>query len=434
MAATKRKTSKKVIFGLLALLVLIIAGVSFFGSRNRTLKVAVEEVSSRSIVETVTANGKIYPRNEVVISPEVRGEILQILVEEGDSVVMGDTLILIDPEIYQTDVDRSMATVLQSKANLAQMRAAMATSKAQFDAAQTAFRRQKKLHEKGVISDLDMETATSTFKSSEAGLESARQNVIAMEYSLEISQAVLDQALKQLEFTTITAPVNGIVSQLSVKEGERVIGTSQMQGTELLKIADLNFMEVHVDVGENDVIRVTVGDTAMVEVDAYLDRKFMGEVIRIASSANNMGGLGSAEQVTNFKVKVQLLPESFVDILEARPGTYPFRPGMNATVDIQTDTKVDVPAVPIQAVTTREDKDSTTEATGMQEVVFVREGNTVKVLQVKTGLQDDEYIQLVEGPEVGAEVVKAPFAAISRELEDGMEIEVVDESVLFKEE
>lgn len=460
---------------IIVLLVAITALVAFLVWRNKNKpkgeKVAVEKVEKRAIVEKVSASGKVFPQTEVKISSDVSGEIVELLVEEGDSVVSGQLLARIDPDAYQSQVERGVAGVNSAKAQQANARSQIEQFKAQKQQieaqlinAREIHGRNEKLKKEGVISDADFQQSLSNLKALEANLKAAEANIKAAEesaraaqFQVESSEATLKELRTSLRRTDIFAPMSGIISQLNVEEGERVVGTIQMAGTEMMRIANLNAMEVRVEVSENDIPRVTFGDEVEIEVDAYLDRIFRGRVTQIANSATSVGTTAAltSDQVTNFEVRINIEPDSYQDLITARK-PYPFRPGMSASVDIRTDEVEDALSVPIQAVTTREKDSDKKKAKARQaaereggeegegegeekakdliEVVFVLSGDTVRMAQVKTSIQDDTYIQVASGLEEGQEVVVAPYAAIARKLEQGSEVHVVKEEELYKKE
>lgn len=406
-----------------AVILLIILAVigkkkGWFG-KEATVKVATEKVMVNPIIETVTANGKIQPETEVKISPDVSGEIVELHVKEGDFVQRGVLLFKIKPEIYISSRDRAAATLNSTKARLAQ-------TEAQLIQAELAYNRSKKLFEEHTISKSDFEQAEAQYKVARAEKESA-------EYSVKSSEASLKEANENLVKTTVYAPMTGTISRLAVELGERVIGATMMTGTEVLRVADLNRMEVVVNVNENDIIRVKPGDTAKVEVDAYLDRDFTGVVTEIANSANTLGT--TSDQVTNFEVRILILKESYEDLITEK-NISPFRPGMSASVDIFTNRKTDVITVPIQAVTTRTDTTKTDLAASkdIRTLVFVSDGTRALARDVKTGIQDNVNIEILSGLTEGEDVVVQPFSAISKKLADSTLIEVVDKEVLFNTE
>lgn len=471
MAKKKNNTLIYVLVGVIALL--IIAALVFRGGKSKGEKVSVETIEKRTINETVAASGKIYPETEVKMSSDVSGEIVELHVEEGDSVVAGQFLAKIDPDAFQSQVERAQASVNNSKAQLANARSGIERAKAQLtqaeaqkeqiDAQLTNSRniheRNEGLHKDGVISDLELEaslanlealianqkSAIANVATAAASLESAKQSKEAAEYTVKSTEASLREFNTSLRRTTIYAPTDGVVSMLNVEQGERVVGTSMMSGTEMMRIANLNSMEVQVDVSENDVLRVSVGDRVEIEVDAYLDRKFDGLVTQVANSASNTATASlTTDQVTNFTVKIRLDASSYADLIKPNSG-FPFRPGMSASVEIFTHSEEGAISVPIQSVTTREDEDKKKKNKAMKgpdaeeednfddlrEVVFVAKGDSAIMVEVKTGIQDDSYIQILKGIEVGDQVITGPYNAVSRKLEDGDVIQVVDEDELY---
>lgn len=414
------KILKILLPAVILLIILAVVGkkAGWFG-KEATVKVAIEKVTVNPIIEAVTANGKIQPETEVKISPDVSGEIVELPVKEGDFVQKGTLLFKIKPEIYISSRDRAAATLNSTKARLAQV-------EAQLIQAELAYNRSKKLFEENTISKADFEQAESQYKIALAEKQSA-------EFSVKSSEASLKEANENLVKTTIYSPMTGTISSLLVELGERVIGANMMTGTEVLRVADLNRMEVMVDVNENDIIRVKLGDTAIVEVDAYLDRDFKGIVTEIANSANTLGT--TSDQVTNFKVRILILKESYEDLITEKSPS-PFRPGMSASVDVYTSTKTNVLTVPIQAVTTRTDTVNTDpEAKDLiRTLVFVSDGTYAIARDVKTGIQDNVNIEILDGLKEGEDVIVQPFTAISKKLSDSTLIEVVDKEALFSTE
>lgn len=434
-----------IIAAVVAIVILSAVGIwakkkGWIGGSNQQL-VAVENVSKRTIIETVTASGKITPQTEVKLSSEVSGEVIQLNVQEGDSVRKGQLLCVVNPAIYESIVTQATASVNQARASLASAKASLIQANAAFENARRNFERNKKLRDEKVISELEYDASRLQYEQAEANRSTAEEQVNAAAFSVKSIEAQLKQAQDNLEKTKIFAPISGIVSLVNVKLGERVVGTAQMAGTEIIRIADLDNMQVEVDVNENDVLRISLGDTAEVEVDAYLNKKFYATVTQVSYSATNaITQIVSSSQATNFTVKLKLLKESYADLINAEIGRkYPFRPGMSATVDIKTEVRENVLSVPIQAVTTREDKDqeAKTEATNskkeLQEMVFVVEGEKAIAKTVSTGIQDAGYIQIVTGLNENERVIKAPFKLISKTLKDGSKVKVVDEKELFKE-
>ncbi len=449
MTKKKKKSRKWLMIGLLALVVILIA-LAYMKSKNKPkgVEITTENVTKRTILETVSASGRIFPETEIKISSDVSGEIVELFVEEGDSVVAGQVLAKIDPESYISSVEQGIASLNNSKAQQAmtnsQIGSAIASKEqivAQLENAKSIHARNEQLLNDGVISQSDFEQSQSNLsaleanlRASEASLESARESAKGSGFSVKSAEANLKELRTRLNRTTIKAPASGIVSSLSVEQGERVVGTIQMTGTEMMRIANLNSMEVQVDVSENDILRVSLNDKATVEVDAYLDRKFEGVVTQIANSASNVSSSGvslNTDQVTNFMVKIRLNPESYQSLVQSG-NRYPFRPGMSATVDIETEKSDEVLTVPIQAVTAREvEKDDKnkrpSEENEFNEIVFVQQADTVKMVIVKTGIQDDDYIEIKEGLENDQVIVSGPYSAISKTLKDGSEIRVKKE-------
>lgn len=382
------------------------------------VKVAVENAENRLIIETITANGKIQPEKEVKISPDVSGEIVELTVKEGDHVEKGQLLIRIKPDIYVSQKDRSLAAISSARARLAQ-------TEAQFTQAELSFKRTSQLFEEQTISKSEYEQAEASYSVAKAEVDAAKFSVIS-------SEASLKEANENLIKTSIYAPMTGTVSMLLVERGERVAGTNLMAGTELLRVADLARMEAQVQVNENDIVRVTLGDTALIQVDAYLDKKFKGLVTEIANSAKTTGV--SADQVTNFDVKILVLPESYQELINAGNPS-PFRPGMSATVDIQTETKADIITVPIQSVTTRADtteNTSTPSDKDIRTIIFITDGKYALAKDVRTGIQDNNYIEILSGVALNDKVISSPFSAISKKLSDSTIVEVVKKEELFK--
>lgn len=413
---------KHIILACILLIVILLIGTcSGWFSKEEGIKVAVEKPAKRTIVEMIPANGKIQPVTEVKLSPDVSGEIVELNVREGDKVERGQLLLKIKPDIYISLRDQAIAALNTNKARLAQAEARLAQ-------AELSYKRNKTLYEQAAITLADYENIKSEY-------DVAKKEVEAAQFNINNAQASLEKAQEDLSKTTVFAPMSGTVSLLSVEQGERVLGTVQMAGTEMLRIANLNAMEVLVDVNENDIIRVKMNDTAIVEVDAYPDRKFKGVVTQIANSAKNLAAT-TIDQVTNFEVKVLLLPTE-----EEQKGLEPpkFLPGMSASVSIQTRAVEDVLSLPIQAITTRTDlqvktSDSTSTDSSrndMSSMVFVvQSDNTVKVVGVKTGLQDNTYIE-VSGISDTADVVTAPYNAISRTLRNGSLVKKTPADKLF---
>ncbi|MGB3777219.1 MAG: efflux RND transporter periplasmic adaptor subunit [Tunicatimonas sp.] len=434
----KRKRSPLLIIAIvvavLLLLLFVARRLEWIGTKQ-AIEITLATAAPQTIVERVSASGTVQPVVEVKISPEVPGEIIELNVEEGDSVQQDQLLVRIRPDNFESVLSRTQASLNQQRANLSQMQAAQASSQARLTQAQANYDRNKKLYDDQVISDADFEQTESNYQVALQEVESAKQNVQAARYGIRSAQATVDEARENLSLTSIFAPVSGIVSKLDVEQGERVVGTSQMAGTEMLRIADLNQMEVRVDVNENDIIRVNIGDTAVVDVDAYSysDKEFAGVVTAIANTANTKV---TEEAVTEFEVRIRLLNESYQDLLDEQQ-SYPFRPGMTASVDIITQRKENVLAVPLSAVTTRP-RDSTEQTTAeptsladqetTDEVVFrYQSENTVSKVVVETGISDYENIEILSGLSEGDRVVSGPYVAVSRELDDGKEVEEAEQ-------
>jgi HlyD family secretion protein len=439
--------SKK-IWWIIALLLIIIIALVFF-LRNRSddgTKVAVEKVARHTITETVSASGKIYPETEVKIAPEVSGEITDLTVEEGDSVKKGDVLVKINAAIYSSLVNQASASVEQTKASANNAREMMAQAESQYQLAQATYNRNKKLHEQKVISQLEFEQGEASFKSAKAAFDAAKASLSGGGFVVQGAMAGLSQARENLLRTTIIAPTSGIISQLNVKRGERVVGTAQMAGTEMLIIADMSRIEVRVDVSETDISKVKIGDTTIIDADAYRNRKFKGLVSKIAvSSAKGIlssGSGSSTDQVTNYTVHILILPSSYADLTENQSrGKFPFKPGMSASVEIQTNRQENILSVPVNAVTTRDWPDSLkkkdeagTYTNEIRQVVFLLNEKTKKVelRDVKTGLQDNKYLEITEGLTENDQVVIAPYGAIARTLNDKTKVKVVEKDKLFE--
>jgi HlyD family secretion protein len=422
------KQKKLLTYVLIAVVVLVIFAIiakkAGIIGKEKKIEVTTDVVTKRTIIETITANGKIQPETEVKISPEVSGEIIELNVKEGDFVEKGKLLLRIKPDIYVSNRDQAEASLNATKSNLANSLARQVQAEAQLEKEQLSYERNKKLWEQKTISQSEWEAAESSFKVTKADFEAARQNVRSAEFQVKNAEASLKVSNENLYKTTIYAPMRGTVSKLSVELGERVVGTNMMTGTELLRIADLSRMEVKVDVNENDIVRVSANDTALVEVDAYLNKKFKAVVTEIANSATTTGA--STDQVTNFEVRMLLLADSYKDIISEN-NKNPFRPGMSASVDIQTEKRDNVLTVPIQAVTILRDstnKDSVP-VTGSpninkpKEIVYVIKDGKAQHKEVVTGIQDNYFIEIAKGLNENEEVITGPYSVISKKLKDG---------------
>lgn len=416
-------------------------------------KVATAKVAKRTIIETVNASGKIYPEVEVKISPDISGEITELNVEEGTSVKKGQVLARIYADIYSLQKDEAASRVNQSVATVDNGKAALEALKASMDQAQQTYDRNKKLFDDKVISKSELEQYETTLRSAKANYNAALQNIKSLQANVQSSQVGLSKANKDLSRTTLTAPMDGIISSLKVKKGERVSGNSFTLGTEMMTVANMSVLEVRVDVGENDIVKIKVGDSADVEVDAYNNRKFKGTVTKIGSSTKSSSGLTTSNDVTNYEVRIRLDKESYKDLAEK---TFPFRPGMNASADIKTKRVDNVLAVPIGAVNARvkgsdmsmadkKKKDEKNKEENelnddnryyddeLEEVVFVlQQDGTVKKAVVKSGVQDINFIEILSGLKEGDEVVTDPYTAISKTLKDGMKVKVVPRDKLFE--
>ena len=408
-------------------------------------EVEFAKVSRSTIIEKVSASGKIQPEVEVKLSPDVSGEIVSLNVAEGDSVVAGQELLKIRPDNYVSLLARAEAQMNATKANMEQSKAVLAQSEARLSKAKIDYDRNAKLHKDKVISDADFDQFVSAYTVAKQDLEAAKANVNAANYNVKSSQATLKEAKTNLTKTTIYAPQSGIISKLNVELGERVVGTSQMAGTEMLRIANLNKMEVRVNVNENDITRVSIGDTVLIDVDAFSssERKFKGVVYEIASSANSSGTASavSNDAVTEFEVKIRVLRSSYADLIKGKL-SYPLKPGMTASVEILTNRKENIATVPLSSVTTREigaasaegekKEEDGTNATNSnealeakkrkentKEVVFVMEKGKAKMIQVKTGISDFENIEIVSGLKDGQEIIAGPYATVAKKLKEG---------------
>lgn len=442
--------ARKIIIGIVLLLVLGTIVTMVLNSNKETgTRVFTSEAKERTIQEIVSASGKIFPQTEVKISSDVSGEVVELYVEEGDSVKAGQLLAKIDADAYQSQVARAAANVNSSKAQLANARAqinSLDAQKTQIEAqlanAQEIYNRNKALAADGVVSQADLEASAASLRGLEANIKAADSNIQgakesarAAQYGVESSEATLSEFRTSLRRTTIYAPMSGVVSLLNVEQGERVVGTIQMAGTELMRIANLNAMEVRVEVSENDVPSVKIGQTAEVEVDAYLNRKFKGNVTQIANSSTTAGladNVLNSDQVTNFEVRISIDPTSYADLVKGG-NLYPFRPGMSAGVDVLTSNSGGVISIPIESVTTRE-KESDDDAVGideLEEVVFVVRADTVDKVVVTTGLQDASVIEVKSGLEAGDAVVAGPYTAVSRNLKEGEKVIVKEKDKFY---
>jgi len=452
-----------IIVGILLALLIILSATGAFGKAEGT-KVTTEKVQKRTIIEVVNASGKVYPEIEVKVSPDISGEITELTVQEGDTVKRGQLLARIYADIYSLQRDQAASGVAQSQAQVATSRAQVANSQASLaalqaslDQAQKNYNMQKKLYDEKVISqaefniaDANLKTASANYNAAQQGIRGSQASVQGAQANVQSAVSNLQKANKDLGRTAVVAPMDGVVSLLNVKKGERVVGSNMMAGTEMLRIADMAKIEVRVDVGENDVPKVKLGDNAIVTIDAYSDKKFKGVVTQIASSNNGAAGasqVAAGSDVTQYKVYIRLLPESYMDLIGK--GTFPFRPGMNASADIQTKTHANILSVPINAVTTREINDSTNTAATkvttdntegssnntdeLDVVVFILDkDNKVRKVKVKTDIQDINYIEITSGLKDGDEVITGPYDVVSKTLKNGTLVKKVAKKDLFE--
>ena len=429
----KKKRTRTILY-ILGIIVVILVLISLFKSKDkRAVHVEISKAKKGTIIEKVISSGQIQPVIEVKISPEVSGEIVQLAVKENDSVAKGDFLLKIRPDNFESALERAQANLDQQMALLVQSKSNKIRAFANLTRARQEFKRQQTLFEQKVVSEADFQLAESNYKIAQQDHISATQSVKSSEYTIKSAKATLEEAEENLRLTSIKAPMSGIVSRLPVDVGETVLGTSQFQGTEVLRIADLSNMEVKVDVNENDIIRISVGDTTIIDVDAYsyMDKTFKGVVTYIANTANDKV---SADAVTEFEVRVKILNQSYQDLILSEGIQYPFRPGMTASVDILTEIKKDILTVPLSAVTTRKAQKNTEDNQEnveellideeVDEVVFIlKEGIAVKT-KVTTGISDFDNIEILEGINKGDEIVSGPFIAISKRLKDGDPLDV----------
>jgi HlyD family secretion protein len=451
------KTVKWILIGLGILILLLIVAKMVSGSGETGIKVTVEAAQVRTIVESVSASGKVYPEVEVAISPDISGEVVELNVEEGDSVRKGQVLARVYADVYASQRDEAAARVSSSQATVANSQASLDAMKAQLDQDRTAYNRSKELFDDKVISRSEFEIAETKLRTSQANYNAAIQNIRSLQANTQSTRSSLEMANKNLSRATIVAPMNGVVSMLKVKRGEKVVGTGQMAGTEMMTVADMSSMEVRVQVGENDIVKISMGAAADVRVEAYNKRKFSGTVTRIASSTARTAasGVGSTE-ATEYTVYIRLDPSSYADLLSsAGPKQLPFRPGMNASAEIKTKKVDNALSVPNAAVAARvkgsdqtaADKKKENEKPGeengeateteeatddLEEVVFVvKADNTVEKRIVTTGIQDITNIEIIKGLKAGEKVVTAPFNAVSKTLKQGDKIRVVSRDELF---
>jgi len=426
------------------LIILKLTGVI---GKEKVEKVTVEKAGERTVIETVTASGKIQPETEVKLSSEVSGEVTELLVKEGDVVKKGQLLCKVRPDILQSGYERAVASYNSQKASVAASQQQLVQAQANFVNAEATYKRNVELYNKKVISAAEFDNAKAAYLTAKSTLASSKENVTGAKFGLEQSAANVKEAGANLARTTIYAPVDGVVSKLSIELGDRILGTSQMAGTEIMRISNLSNMEVNVDVNENDINRVTLGDSATVEVDAFSGKKFRGVVTEIASSSTNVGAAttASVDQVTNFSVKVRLLAESYSTVKGgAKDLPSPFRPGLSATVDIESETVKGL-AVPIQAIFTDNKNDSGNGGDDAEKqksklndkqikqyvYLFDAKTSTVKKAEVNTGIQNDQYIIVKKGLKASEQIVSGPYSAIQNKLKDGTKVEQTTKDKLF---
>jgi HlyD family secretion protein len=434
---------KKIIWISIGATVLLLLIIAIFRGGKTEIRVSTDKAVNRVITEIVSVSGKIQPESEVKISADVSGEIIEMAVMEGDSVQKGQLLLRINPELYETTISQLSANLDNARAGMAGSEAQKARAAASLIQAEANFKRQKQLHEQKVISEQEWEQARVQYEVAKADATSAEKNALAAKYTTASAAARLDEGRKNLGRTSIFAPAAGIVTQMNSEKGERVVGTAQMAGTEIMRISNLNVMEVEVNVNENDIVRIKYGDSADIKVDAYPDRIFKGVVTQIANSAKFNNTQLLTDQVTNFVVKVRILPQSYADLGMGR--NQPFRPGMTATVDIKTVSKNNALCVPISAVTTRNPanksetnyKKNTNKTEEPQKEdrgtwVLLYNNGILKSVKVKTGLQDLDYFEITEGLKVGDEVVSAPGIAIAKTLYDGDKVVKTEKDKVYE--
>ena len=409
--------SKKTLIILIGSVAVVVAGLIFYSknnNKNRGKEVEIVTIDEQTIIETVSATGKIHPEIEIKISSEVSGEIIELPVKEGQVVKKGDLLVRINPDLYTSGLNRSVAALSNTKAGLSQAEAQYKEAKANYD-------RNKTLFEKGIISKAEWDRAIAAYETSIATKEAAY-------FSVQSANATVTEARENLGRTTIYAPTDGTISLLEAELGERVVGTQQMTGTEIMRVANLNNMEVEVDVNENDIVKVNIGDDVNIEVDAYMKKEFKGVVTSISNSASSAL---TADQVTNFKVKIRILKDSYADLTDGKPENYsPFRPGMTATVDIITQRKEKVIAVPISAIVIKADTTKTNDSNKADkkiEYVFIKDGNKARLRAIKTGIQDDSNIEIKTGLKKGEVIVSGPYSVVTKDLNSGDLIQIKEE-------
>jgi HlyD family secretion protein len=424
------------IFSVILIVFALIGKKAGWFGKSITYEVSTEKAAVRNITEIITANGKIQPETEVKITPDVSGEIVELAINDGDHVKTGKLLLKIKPDNYISARDRAQASLNGARAELANAKAMLAQVEARHEQARLSYNRNQRLWSERTISESEWESAQSSYNVARAEVTAAQQKVASAEYYVHSAEATLKEANENLVKTSIYAPIDGTVTLLKVEKGERVVGTEMMSGTEMLRVADLDRMEVLTEVNENDIVRVSLNDSAYIEVDAFPDRKFKGIVSEIANSATSTGV--TTDQVTNFEVKILLLKESYQDLITER-NPQPFRPGMSASVDILTESKSNVLTVPLQSVTMMADSllraDSLNKgiiSDEPREVVFVYDRGKALTTIVTTGIQDNDFIEILSGLDVGAEVVTAPYNIITKKLKNGAALKKVSPDELIE--
>lgn len=456
--AKQKQRSNKVIYwliGILSVIVVFLVAAKSAGwiGKPKEIEVELAQVKRTTIVEKVSASGTVQPVTEVKIAPEVSGEIIDLLVEEGDSVSRGQLLVKIRPDTWESQLQRAQASLSQQRANLAQAEANLNAAKASFIRAEQEFQRQEKLWNEKVISEADWQLARQNYTIARTDVTAAEKGVEAAKYIIQSTEASLREAQENFRKTSVVAPMDGVVSKLIVKKGERVVGTATMAGTEMLRIADLNVMEVRVDVNENDIVRVAVGDTAIIDVDAYAstNKEFRGVVTLIANTAKDKT---SADAITEFEVRILILPSSYEDLVKAG-NRFPFRPGMTASADIITKRKENVLSVPLAAVTTRNPNQPPPGGQGQggppnqnasqnsqaqrpteepKTVIFVNDNGTAKMMEVKTGISDYDNIEILTELSDSTEVITGPFLVVSNRLKEGDKVRAAEKKEEPKKE
>ena len=456
MAKQEKRKSNKIVYyligGLVVLILFLVIGKSqgWIG-KAKDIEVELAKAKKTTIVEKVSASGTVQPVTEVKLAPEVSGEIIELNIEDGDAVSAGKLLVKIRPDQQLSQLERSEATLNQQKANVKSSEAALLRAEATFIRSEQEFKRQEKLWNEKVISEADWQLAQQNFKVAQNDFASAKQSLEAAKFIVASTEASVKEARENVRRTSVVAPISGVISKLNVKQGERVVGTAQMQGTEMLRIADLGLMEVRVNVNENDIVRVHLGDSVLIDVDAYsnINKEFKGLVTNIANTAKDKT---SADAITEFEVRIQILEFSYQDLVK-QGNRYPFRPGMTASVEIITTRKADVLSVPLAAVTTRDEEEAKPQEDGNRRqpqvvnekdkkvtkkepktVVFVNNGGVAKMVEVKTGISDYENIEILSGVADSVEVVTGPFLVVSKRLKEGDKIRKAEKKEEKEEE